>query len=638
MKGKRVFVSGGAGVIGHELIPRLIKRGAIVFVGDLKPRPISLPSSVQYRQGDLNTLTKQELENFAPEIFIHLAATFERSTETYDFWEENFWHNVHLSHHLMTIAKDLPSLQRVVFASSYLVYDKEQYEFDKPQKSVVKLRESDTISPRNLTGMAKLAHEVELNFLEQFRSEHFTSVCARIFRGYGKNSRCVISRWIRMLLNGETISVYRPEGKFDYIYDADSAEGLVRLAENQIFSGIINLGTGRSRKVQVILDILREYFPSMKMEMVESDIPYESSEADTTLLEDTIKWLPEYDLEKSIPEMIAYEQNKKEAHEESSSIRKILITSSSKKAPLIKSVRTAAHKIDPTIRIVAGDIDENALSRYVADDFWKMPRTSDEELQRIIEECTNRDIDLIIPTRDGELKFWAKNSEKFHKKGVKVIVSTLSSIQTCLDKLAFSRFGVSYNLPFIPTSNNADEFHEEFLVVKERFGAGSRGIGIRLNRKEAKRHAEKLEDPIFQPYVEGREISIDAYLSKKSKVKGMVLRTRDIVVQGESQITTTFQDEKIQLQCTEILESLKLHGPIVMQAILDHENKIHVIECNPRVGGASTTSIAVGLDIWYWAILEASGADIDEYPFFRTPREVKQIRMAQDSHIYDNNF
>ena len=75
-----------------------------------------------------------------------------------------------------------------------------------------------------------------------------------------------------------------------------------------------------------------------------------------------------------------------------------------------------------------------------------------------------------------------------------------------------------------------------------------------------------------------------------------------------------------------------------MQAIMDDKNQLHVIECNPRFGGASTASITVGLDTWYWVILEASGVDISDYPFFRAPREVKQIRMAQDSHIYDNNF
>ena len=77
------------------------------------------------------------------------------------------------------------------------------------------------------------------------------SACARIFRGYGCNSRDVISRWVRALLAGEPINVFRPEGIFDYIYAEDSAEGLIRLAESNV-TGIINLGTGRGRRVQEV--------------------------------------------------------------------------------------------------------------------------------------------------------------------------------------------------------------------------------------------------------------------------------------------------------------------------------------------------------------------------------------------------
>src|SRR5690606_29770182 len=217
MKGKRVFVSGGAGVIGLEMVPRLVARGAEVMVGDLKPRPQSFPRGVRYRQGDLNGLTREEIASFSPHIFIHLAATFERSTETYGFWEENFRHNTSLSHHLMSVLKDLPGFERAVFASRYLIYDETRYQSDTPQDAAVALRATDPVLPCNLTGMANLGHEFELRFRAGFRADTFTSACARIYRGYGRNSRDVISRWVRALLAGEPITVYRPEGLFDYI-------------------------------------------------------------------------------------------------------------------------------------------------------------------------------------------------------------------------------------------------------------------------------------------------------------------------------------------------------------------------------------------------------------------------------------
>lgn len=59
-KGKRVFISGGNGVIGNALVRKLHESGAIIFVGDLKPRPATWSNQVIYRQGDLNLITKQE--------------------------------------------------------------------------------------------------------------------------------------------------------------------------------------------------------------------------------------------------------------------------------------------------------------------------------------------------------------------------------------------------------------------------------------------------------------------------------------------------------------------------------------------------------------------------------------------------
>lgn len=39
LKGKKIFISGGNGVIGNALVKTLHLNGAIIYVGDLKPRP-----------------------------------------------------------------------------------------------------------------------------------------------------------------------------------------------------------------------------------------------------------------------------------------------------------------------------------------------------------------------------------------------------------------------------------------------------------------------------------------------------------------------------------------------------------------------------------------------------------------------
>jgi carbamoyl-phosphate synthase large subunit len=311
--GKSVFVSGGAGVIGTALVNQLLQAGARVFVGDLKPLPSAWIQQVKsgvlnYRQGDLLSMQSEEIAQIAPEIYFHLAATFERSEETYAFWGENFHHNVHLSHHLMQLLKELPKLQKVVFASSYLVYNPDQYLSTGQPKPIVPLHEECAAAPRNLCGAAKFYHERELAFLKLFKP-HLQLVSARIFRSYGKDSRDIVSRWIRAALLGEVLQVFRPEGRFDFVHAEDVAFALKKLAETD-FSGVVNVGSGRARAIQELVELLWAYFPGLQTEVQESSIPLESSQADMRKFYALTQWNGFRPLEQTVPEIIAYNKDK----------------------------------------------------------------------------------------------------------------------------------------------------------------------------------------------------------------------------------------------------------------------------------------------------------------------------------------
>lgn len=306
-KGTRVFISGGAGVIGSYLIKKLYALGAEIFVGDLKPRPPEWPREIFYREGDLNEVTTEELLAFKPTYYFHLAASFERSVESYAFYEENFQHNVRLSHHLLHCLKDAPSLKKIIFASSYLIYDPALYLSSQPHRQATRLSENAQIAPRNLCGVAKLLHEQELAFVQHFKEKAFQAVSARIFRSYGKNSRDIISRWIRALLYNKPLTVYQKEGQFDFIYAGDVAEGLLRLAQSDV-SGVINLGRDHARSIEDVVSILQKYFPTCRIQEENVVASYEASQANMDEFYKKVGWKPESQLEETIPQMIAFEQ------------------------------------------------------------------------------------------------------------------------------------------------------------------------------------------------------------------------------------------------------------------------------------------------------------------------------------------
>ena len=630
LKGKKVFISGGNGVIGNALVNMLHQHGAIIYVGDLKPRPLDWSKDITYRQGDLNYITKEELENFAPEYFFHLAATFERSTETYEFWQENYRHNVHLSNHLMSLLKDSEHLRKVIFASSYLIYDPKLYSFKEPAPKAYRLKETDPIYPRNLTGVAKLNHEIELRFLEEFKHEKYHTVSARIYRSYGKNSRDIISRWVRSLLNNEMLTVFKKEGLFDYIFADDVAEGLIRIADNPTAKGIYNLGNDNARRVEEVLTVLKSHFPDMKFKEEESNINYEASQANMDYYFETFGWKPQQQIETVIPKIIAYEKDKRNIIQQNEKTA-VLVTSISKKTGLLKAVKKACNKYGTNVKLIGGDVNKNAIGKHFVDEFWEMPTLKELNVDTLISFCKKNHIKLIIPTRDGELLFWSRIKTELKSNGIAVMVSDSEAIEICLDKLNFYETLNKLNLPAIPATKNIDLLKDtERFVVKEQFGAGSLSIGLNLTKGQAIEHAKKLQAPIFQPYIPGKEVSVDVYIDGKGKTKGVIVRSRDEVVNGESQVTTTVNNPDLEKLSISLAEKIKLSGHIVLQIMIDSENKNHIIECNSRFGGASTLSVHCGLDSFYWALLEAFGNDISEYPFLKPSKQKSQIRFPED--------
>ena len=262
LKNKKIFISGGAGIIGKQLVKKLLQLNAILLIGDKKKCPNLFKNKVKYIKKDLNLLKSNDLKKFKPEIFIHLAATYERTIENEDFFKNNFHNNVMLSNHLLEIVSKIKSIKKIIFASSYLIYSKDLYIKSKTNKAI-KLKETAKIFPRNLVGAAKLYHENELRFLSNFRP-NINITSARIFRGYGLGSRDVISRWIRSIIRNKTIKIYGANSSFDYIYCKDTAESLINILKLKHQFKIINVGYGKSSKIKDVLNVLGANFKKKK--------------------------------------------------------------------------------------------------------------------------------------------------------------------------------------------------------------------------------------------------------------------------------------------------------------------------------------------------------------------------------------
>jgi carbamoyl-phosphate synthase large subunit len=314
-----------------------------------------------------------------------------------------------------------------------------------------------------------------------------------------------------------------------------------------------------------------------------------------------------------------------------------LLSSSGSKGSLLRHLQLAVRKLSPESVVFAGDSDPNALTRFLSDYFWVMPDLDTTGLEVIANELIARNITTVLPSRDGELVFWARNASYFLGKGINVISSPLPVIELCRDKLMFASYGTNHGLPFIPTSTDLSEISGDRVVVKERFGSGSSGMWLDQTRASAQLVSTHAIEPIFQPQISGIEISIDVWGSRNNGVYHAAVRERVLVVRGESKVTRVFRDEKLERFFGKLAKDLGIVGPAVFQAFLKDES-VHVIECNPRFGGASTASIAAGIPLLELSLLDAWGSNFEPDSGSFSLRPLTQVRWSKDEVFYDSDF
>ncbi len=304
----------------------------------------------------------------------------------------------------------------------------------------------------------------------------------------------------------------------------------------------------------------------------------------------------------------------------------LLISSLGAKVPLVRAVRSALERHNPSIRLWGADKKSDCAGRSLVDGFSAMPEWTPDALLRY---CNDLGIRWIVPTRDGELAFFAAQKERLGQNDIAVMVASEEAIKKCTDKLAFHE--ALQGFPVIPTS--LQPLDTARLVVKERFGSGSRGVGVNLLPAAAQAHAAQLAEPLFQPFIAGRELSADLYIDRWHRPQGIVLRWRDQVVDGESKVTTSFRQPAWEGLILEAAQTLGITGHALFQAIVDPYNQLHLIEANCRFGGASALAIAAGLDSFYWFLLESAER---EWPLPQISSHPKRlIRTATEDLIRD---
>lgn len=273
----------------------------------------------------------------------------------------------------------------------------------------------------------------------------------------------------------------------------------------------------------------------------------------------------------------------------------VLITSASAKAILVQNFREAMREFGG--QVFTADSEPACAAGFFADKAFQVPKLREEgALDKLLSLVRDNGIKLIVPTRDGELPFFAANRTFFEVEGARILVPGPDRLEVVQDKAKFADAIEAAGIPAVPRIY--PPFSDDTYPIFVRPITGAGGIGARSIRTAE--DFEAIEDKdrlLFHPFIHSREYTIDLLMAvDEPKAIQAIARERKVVVAGESKVSKVVDRPRLVDLTLKLGETLGLVGHNTVQAFDDDVNGTQFIEVNPRFGGASNLSIQAGLD------------------------------------------
>ena len=304
-----MLVVGGAGFVGHHLVPRLLADDHDVVVIDNLSRgslerfgPHLGDARLGLVRGDVTdaVLVREVVAEVRPAVVFHLAAIhFIPYCDAHP--SETLLVNV-VGTQLVLDALALVPDARLVFASTADVY----------APSAAPHREDDPITTGGVYGASKRSCE-ELLAIARRRDPQRRLLAARLFNvfGPGETNPHVLPDILAQVREGGTLRLGNLDARRDYVHARDVADALVRLATYDGGETVFNVGTGVGTSVRELVAALGKVLDrSLRIEQDPAKVrPVERMHlvGDTTRARQELGWTPRLTLHDGLRDLVAHE-------------------------------------------------------------------------------------------------------------------------------------------------------------------------------------------------------------------------------------------------------------------------------------------------------------------------------------------
>jgi len=298
--------------------------------------------------------------------------------------------------------------------------------------------------------------------------------------------------------------------------------------------------------------------------------------------------------------------------------------------PVIRAIRDSKEFDVRIIGLAYENLEPGIYMHNIVDKTYRIPypsEGSDNLIKRVLEINRKEKIDILIPNFDAELMAFMKSRDILLKAGIHTFLPELKQFEE-RHKTNLPDFGKKYKVR-VPAGNHVSnltelrEVSKEFdypVVIKGKFYDAY----IANNYEQAELYFHKISAKwglpvVIQEFIRGTEVNVVALGDGNGNTIGAVpMRKLYITDKGKAWSGITLDDSKMLDLTHHIISSTKWRGGMELELIKTDDNKLYLIEINPRIPAWVYLAVGAGQNLPEALIKLALGMKVDPFTDYRT--------------------
>ncbi len=287
----------------------------------------------------------------------------------------------------------------------------------------------------------------------------------------------------------------------------------------------------------------------------------------------------------------------------------------------------------PNLYIVGIDKKKKIKKNKYLNKFYSIKTNNDQTyLKNILKICVREKIELLIPWSDKEAVLLSEFKKNFTSKKIKVMVNNFSVIKKITNKfltyeilkkarVRTPNYCLVKNKYQLTNALNKFEYPKKGVVLKPVSSRGGRGVKIlqgknlklekwigsgkrekiiKINDFFISESLFKYGELIVMDILKSPAFDVDSFCQKNTKVLSIRKRINPSGIPYKGNLI--INNKIIKKYCKKISEVLNLKYLTDIDLLHDQNNKIVLLEVNPRPSGSIATAYSAKIPIFSYAI------------------------------------